>query len=160
MKDKSIFNICAFIGMSVTMLIIITVLKHLGIHVSSRHMLMMIGLVIAFSWFADVFFKILCYLLIAERLSYPWMWRHDRENLDYLANEDLKEFHWSEVATVLVVIIIGYCLMNVIFSSYAVKIGAGLKLTTLLYAALWLGGLIIGGILYVVFKRFSDSHSC
>jgi len=49
---------------------------------------------------------------------------------------------------VLIVIIIGYCLMNGILSPYAVKLGVGLKLTTLFFATLWLDGLIIGGISY------------
>jgi len=118
------------------------------------------GIMLSFSWFADVFFKMFCYFLIAEGLNYPWMWNHDRENLSYLANEDMKEFNWVEVVTVLIVVIIGYCIMNVILSPYAVKLGAGLKLTTLFFAALWLGGLIIGGILYVIIKIFGDSRSC
>jgi len=158
MKDRFIFNVCAFLGMFVTMLIIVSFLKGLGVHVSSKHMIMMIGIIVSLSWFADVFFKLFCYLLIAEGLNYPWMWSHDRENLSYLANEDLKEFHWSEVLTVLIVIIIGYCLMNVILSPYAVKLGTGLKLTALLFAALWLGGMLIGGLLYVIFKSCSDSQ--
>lgn len=158
MKDKFIFNVCAFLGMFVTMISIISFLKHFGIHVSPKKMVMMVGIIASFAWFADVFFRIAFYLLLSEALGGPWKRQQDRENLSFFANEDLKEFHWGEVLTVLIVTTIGYYLMNVIISPYSSKFGVGLNVVALSFFALWLGGLIIGGILYVVFKSCSDSH--
>jgi len=73
MKYKFIFNVCAFLGMSVMMLTIVSFLKNFGAYVSSRHIIIMIGIILSFSWFAEVFFKMRYYLLIEDGLRPPWM---------------------------------------------------------------------------------------
>lgn len=159
MNDRFIFNVCAFIGMIVTLLMIVSFLKEFGVHIGTKTMIMMIWIIISFSWFADVFLRIFSYILLAKSMSYPWTWSHNRENLSYLVKEDLKEFHKGEIVTVVIVVMLGYGLMNAILSPYVKKIGTGLHLATWSFAALWLGGLIIGGFLYVIFKSCSDSES-
>lgn len=169
MKDRSIFNICAFIGMFVTMLILVKILKHVGVYISSRNMIMMIGIILSFAWFADVFFKVFFYFLAEEGLNSRWMWRHEREELSNLAKEELEEFHWGEIVAVMIVLLIGFFFINGIIAPYTEHLGMNLhiarsylfierfKFGTLFFIALWLGGLIMGGVLYGVFKCCSDS---
>jgi len=156
MNDKSVFNICACLGMFVTMLIIVGFIKHFGAIITAKHIIIMTGIVLAFGWFADVFLKIFGYFLMADAIGYRFLSSYTRENFFWFKNEDLKEFHWGEKVTVLSVIIIGYYLMNEIIFPYAGNSLTSLKLSSLFFVALWLGGFLIGGLFYVVFQSGAE----
>lgn len=160
MKDRFSFNVCSFIGMFVTLLTIVGILKSFNINISPIKVVMMIGLILLFALFADSFFKVLFYFFVARIINYPWLWSEQRENLSYFVREDLKEYRLSEIVTITIVLAIGYYFTCLFLSPYSFQLGPRLNSVILCLAALWLGGLIIGGILYAVLNSFSDNHNC
>ncbi len=156
MKDKFTFNVCSFVGMFVTLIYVISILKSSGIYISPIKGTMMIAVVFLFAMFADVFYKMLFYILIARIINYPWLWREQRANLTDFAKEDLKEHPLSEIVSVALVLAIGYYLTHIFLSPYVFRVSMRINSVMLCLAALWLGGLIIGGFLYIILNSLTN----